>query len=263
MFENLKVRSAVRAAEATLSAKDKIEKTIAAEVANLQPMLRARLAAERAVAEAEAGIALGELEPGKDTPARKNLAERMEAIDRQGLRLAGLRAKMAALVGPVSESYRTVSDALPEYDQALREAFMPEWERAVAAFSAVLAKRRSLEKFVGVMNLWEPDADSEGSSGGADVAEAERPHRVVAALSSVITEFAGHSRLASQAQMNRAIDPARPPYRPGLVYQLVSPFGSIEAGQLAVEASFWPGILEMLAGDGAPLQWLPCPSTIR
>ena len=91
-------KNEAEAATAILAQYAKIEETIAAEVANMEPLIKELIEAEREVQNAETSEALSEQPAVPVAKARKRLEAARGAIDQQGRKLEGLRARLLATV---------------------------------------------------------------------------------------------------------------------------------------------------------------------
>ena len=135
---------AVRAAEAILSKKQKLEAVITAEVEKLPALISTRLETAATFRRLEAQASIGESAAG--LPAIKKTAETARtALEAASVRLAGLRQTLADQAGDLAAVYDRMNAAIPGDNLAIIESFTTEWNSAAALWAETLGQRRGIE----------------------------------------------------------------------------------------------------------------------
>lgn len=235
-------KNEAEAATAILAQYAKIEETIAAEVANMEPLIKELIEAEREVQNAETSEALSEQPAVPVAKARKRLEAARGAIDQQGRKLEGLRARLLATVAEMPAAHENLLPTLPEHDEAVKAGFAKEWAAACNAFGQVMGKRRAIEAAIGTpLDLPEPQAAAVELDGAI-----ARPHLRLAGLKLAIENSA--NRYASGHPAERELSPYQ-------VFVVQRELRGLPIGTLIVSASLPAGRLAALDGGSWVARW--------
>jgi hypothetical protein len=195
------IETVLRAADAVLLRKSKLDSAIGDGVADLQNLILAQLETERAFRRMEAAAAIGE--PAADLPkAKKAAADARTALEQAALKLGGYRQAVGEMGGALVEAYEALGSAIPEQNRRLISAFADEWRTAVELFSPVLARRAAIERLVGeTLNLPEPAADPTVGPLEAKAEEAKREYTAAKARLGSMSNLDAPTEAAEKAKV--------------------------------------------------------------
>jgi hypothetical protein len=230
--------AAVGSAEAALARFKKIEDAIAVGVADMQPLIEARIQAETILAGAELALITEQGSASAITAARRRVDESRNAIVDWGRRLANLRAGHAEMGSSLSAQRSELKRELESYKVAAIEEFRGEWNDAVAVFSRLQGRRKALEARIGhPLKLTDP----------APIA-AELEDRPFLTLDSLDRAIDGIAALARRRRPTMAVADDR-------IYILRKSMSGLEAGTKLVRETFGDAELATLIDLGIAV---PC-----
>lgn len=230
-------------AASAIDARNKLARAIETERTKLLKLIPERFAAETALRDAETALALGEA--ADLDAAHQRVNETLAAIERQSTILAGLRHRLAGMAGEIESQYRGVKGMLPDHMERIRADFSAEWSKGVAAFSALLGKRKALEALVGRLQLSDPSPVAYELP-----ADVTAPWKAAEELAAALEEIAAFGRAAVLPALDAMSASQHPPYIPGAVYRITHPASGLEPGTLVTDAVFAPGMLPHLSNIG-------------
>jgi hypothetical protein len=248
--ETTNIKAALSGIDSVLSERAKVQDAIASAVAQLKPLIEARIDAEAALAAAEVEAVLGsDTRAGGVSSASQRVEKACAAIDKQAAKLAALRGRLTQQGTDLARAHQEISALIPEYVANLRSRFREEWADAVTAFNAAIARRKALEMVVGPMDLSEPGAVA------ADLGDVSAPHEKLKQISDAIDLMVAWERVAHDEIFTRAMSTPRS-YDPRAVYVIndAKGFDSCVEGDLVVDCTYPRGVLRrlVLAGYAVP-----------
>lgn len=245
----MSMKSALKDAGALMARRDKITKAIAREVGKLGETVERLAEVELGLREVNAKKLLGEATESDGNGAEKELRACRTEIDGLSENLAALRGQLPKMAPATMERYRALEAELPAHNAAIEEEFRREWAKAVANFSAALAKRALVEESIGrKLQLTEPNA----ASASVSASEMGAPKEMMKTLR-------GHleSLTSSAPPRYAAFETVMRPYdsRPYKIYVLGKAFQDqsgpvLQAGTKVIEQMLEPGWLDHLVAVG-------------
>lgn len=222
----------LQAAGAVLASYEKLDQTIAAEVANLQPLIGELQTAERELRDSEVAAVLGEQSSVTPAKARKRLDESRGAIEVAGRKLEGLRARLLIITAECPAMHTGLTEVLPAHIAKIADAFEPEWAEACARFGVALGRRQAIERLTGAtMMLSDPSP-----AAAALEPELTRPFEAAAKLEAAIEHA---TKMHSATRSDTILDPHK-------VYQLCHDARGLPSGALVLSCTYPAGRLAHL-----------------
>ncbi len=239
----LKKLKALLGAESTLQARTKMVKVLQAEESRLRELILDRVTTERLRVEAETSVVLGE--QAEASAAQRKFDEAVGAINRQSVKLSGLRSRIASQATELEAQRISVKAALPAHVASIKNSFLAEWTEGVAAFGALLGKRSALEVMVGPLSL--PELRPNTYDLPADIAA---PWNTLDEIGTALDEVAGWSVAATWPAVDRMRGVSSYGFDPNAVYVATDGSSGLEKGTPCMECSFTPGTLRHLVSIG-------------
>jgi hypothetical protein len=238
----LKQFKALSSADRVLETRGRIISAIETETGKLQSLIAERVVADRNLVDAETAVSLGE---EADVNAARKAAERvLVSIQRQGALLGGLRSRLATLTPEMERTRQSVKTELPGHIEKVRADFRAEYDRAAAAFGAVMGKRMELEKLIGAMQLSAPVAVATELPG-----EITAPWSALRELEESIDQIAGWRNAAGMPLVDEMSGIARQ-FDESAIYNLITGQYGFSEGTAVMACSFPPGFLQHLVHLG-------------
>lgn len=237
----MSMKSALKDAGTLLARRDKIAKAIGREVSKLGELVERLAAAELRARDIAGRKLLGEATQSENDDGERELRTCRAEIEVSTQDLGALRMQLHGLAPALMERYRALEAEVPAHNAAIEEEFRREWDKAIANFSAALAKRALVEDSIGrKLQLTEPNAASASASAG----DSGTPRKTMEEL-----RVKMQSLSAAPSPRNPAFASILKPYDPRKVYVLRKPFQDssgplLPAGTKVIEAMLEPGWLD-------------------